>query len=152
MGLTQTRFTPRIADTAKALLVSYLTLTLAQVLTLLLAGMTLYDSVVHSFATVATGGFSPKTASVAFYDSVAIEAIIAVFMVLSGVSFSFYYLLYGRRTQLKHCMRRPVNTAGRPFQAKATPPERRGSAAASKVPSAVRRTALTPPKNMFGSS
>jgi len=96
-GLNQTRFTPRIADTAKALLVIYLALTLAEILALLLAGMNIYDAVVHTFATVATGGFSPKTASVAFYDSVAIEAVIAVFMVLSGVSFSLYYLLYTRR-------------------------------------------------------
>lgn len=96
-GLTQTRFTPRIADTAKALLVIYLALTLAEVLALLLAGMDLYDAVVHTFATVATGGFSPKTASIGFYNSVAIEAIITVFMVLSGVSFSLYYLLYTRR-------------------------------------------------------
>src|SRR5829696_6181332 len=96
-GLTQTRFTPRIADTAKALLVIYLALTLAEILALLLAGMNIYDAVVHTFTTVATGGFSPKTASVGFYDSVAIEAVIAVFMVLSGVSFSLYYLLYTRR-------------------------------------------------------
>ncbi len=96
-GLTQTRFTPRIADTAKALLVIYLALTLAGTLALLLAGMSLYDAVVHIFATVATGGFSPKTASIGFYDSVAIEAVIVVFMVLSGVSFSLYYLIYTRR-------------------------------------------------------
>ena len=96
-GLTQTRFTPRIADTAKALLVIYLALSLAEVLALLLAGMNLYDSVAHTFATVATGGFSPKTASIGFYDSVAIEAVIAVFMVFSAVSFSLYYLLYTRR-------------------------------------------------------
>jgi trk system potassium uptake protein len=96
-GLTQTRFTPRIADTAKALLVIYLALTLAEVLALLLAGMDLYDAVVHTFATVATGGFSTKTASIGFYDSIAIEVVITVFMVLSGVSFSLYYLLYTRR-------------------------------------------------------
>jgi trk system potassium uptake protein len=96
-GLTQTRFTPRIADTAKALLIIYLTLSAVEILALLLAGMNLYDAVVHTFATVATGGFSPKTASIGFYDSVAIEAVIAVFMVLSGVSFSLYYLLYARR-------------------------------------------------------
>ena len=96
-GLTQTRFTPRIADTAKALLVIYLALTLAEVLALLLAGMDLYDAVVHTFATVATGGFSTKTASIGFYNSIAIEVVITVFMVLSGVSFSLYYLLYTRR-------------------------------------------------------
>src|SRR5215204_2693225 len=96
-GLTQTRFTPRIADTAKALLVIYLMLTLAEVLALLLAGMHLYDSVAHTFATVATGGFSPKSASIGFYNSLTIEVVITIFMVLSGVSFSLYYLLYTRR-------------------------------------------------------
>jgi len=59
--------------------------------------MPLYDAVVHTFTTVATGGFSPKTASIGFYDSVGVEAVIAFFMVASGVSFSLYYLLYTRR-------------------------------------------------------
>jgi len=57
-----------------------------------------YDAVVHTFATVATGGFSPKTASIAFYDSVAVEAVIIVFMTLSAVSFSLYYHLYRWRS------------------------------------------------------
>ncbi len=96
-GLTQTRLTERIADTAKILLIVYLSISVAEVLALLAVGMPPYDAVVHTFTTVATGGFSPKTASVGFYDSVAIEAVIAVFMVLSGVSFSLYYLLYTRR-------------------------------------------------------
>jgi trk system potassium uptake protein len=59
--------------------------------------MPLYDAVVHTFTTVATGGFSPKTASIGFYDSLAVEAVIVFFMVASGVSFSLYYLLYTRR-------------------------------------------------------
>jgi trk system potassium uptake protein TrkH len=96
-GLTETRLTPRIADTAKALLVVYLAISLAEILALLLVGMPLYDAVVHTFTTVATGGFSPKTASIAFYDSLAVEAVIIFFMVVSGVSFSLYYLLYTRR-------------------------------------------------------
>src|SRR5215211_1733230 len=96
-GLTQTRLTPRIADTAKALLVIYLVISLAETIALVVVGMPLYDAVVHTFTTVATGGFSPKTASVGFYDSLAIEAIIGFFMVASGVSFSLYYLLYTRR-------------------------------------------------------
>ncbi len=96
-GLTQTRLTPRIADTAKALLVIYLAISLAETSALLVVGMPLYDAVVHTFTTVATGGFSPKTASIAFYDSIAVEAVIALFMVASGVSFSLYYLLYTRR-------------------------------------------------------
>ncbi len=96
-GLTQTRLTPRIADTAKALIVVYVAITAAEVVALLLAGMPPYDAVVHSFTTVATGGFSPKTASIAFYDSLAVEAVVVFFMTLSGVSFSVYYLLYTRR-------------------------------------------------------
>jgi trk system potassium uptake protein len=96
-GLTQTRLTPRIADTAKALIVIYLAISLAETISLLLAGMSLYDAVVHTFTTVATGGFSPKTASIGFYDSFAIEAIIIFFMAVSGVSFSLYYLFYARR-------------------------------------------------------
>ena len=78
-GLTQTRLTPRIADTAKALLVIYLAISLAETIALLLAvGMPLYDAVVHTFTTVATGGFSPKTASIGFYDSVGVEAVISL--------------------------------------------------------------------------
>jgi trk system potassium uptake protein TrkH len=96
-GLTQPRLTPRIADTAKALIVIYLAISVAETVALLLAGMPLYDAVVHTFGTVATGGFSNKTASVGFYDSLAIEAIIAFFMTASGVSFSVYYLLYTQR-------------------------------------------------------
>jgi trk system potassium uptake protein TrkH len=96
-GLTQPRLTPRIADTAKALVVIYLAISIAETVALLLARMPLYDAVIHTFGTVATGGFSNRTASVGFYDSLAIEAIIGFFMVASGVSFSLYYLLYTRR-------------------------------------------------------
>lgn len=96
-GIDQTRLTPRIADTAKALLVVYLTLSVAETVALLLAGMNLYDAVVHTFTTIATGGFNPKNTSVGFYDSLAIEIVIIVFMALSAVSFSLYYLLYIRR-------------------------------------------------------
>jgi trk system potassium uptake protein TrkH len=96
-GVTQPRLTPRIADTAKALIVIYLAISVAETVALLVAGMPLYDAVVHMFGTVATGGFSNKTASVGFYDSLAIEAIIAFFMTASGVSFSLYYLLDTQR-------------------------------------------------------
>ena len=96
-GLTQPRLTPRIGDTAKILLVIYLTISLAETVALLMVGMPLYDAVVHTFTTVATGGFSPKTASIAFYDSFAVEVVIIVFMTLSAVTFSLYYVLYTRR-------------------------------------------------------
>jgi trk system potassium uptake protein len=96
-GLTHARLTPRIAETAKALIVIYLAISLAEILALLVVGMPLYDAVVHTYTTVATGGFSPKTASIGFYDSFAVEAVIIVFMTLSAITFSLYYLLYTRR-------------------------------------------------------
>ncbi len=96
-GITQPRLTPRIADTAKALLVIYLALSVGETIALLFTGMNLYDAVLHAFTTIATGGFNPKNASVGFYDSLAIEAVIVVFMALSGVSFALYYALYTRR-------------------------------------------------------
>jgi trk system potassium uptake protein TrkH len=96
-GLTQPRLTPRIADTAKALVVIYLAISVVESVALLAAGMPLYDAVIHTFGTVATGGFSHRTASIGFYDSLAVEAIIIFFMTASGVSFSLYYLLYTRR-------------------------------------------------------
>lgn len=59
-GIGQPRFTPRIADTAKALLYIYLTLSVAETGALLFAGMNLYDAVLHTFTTVATGGSTPR--------------------------------------------------------------------------------------------
>ncbi len=97
-GIDQPRLTPRIADTAKALLIVYASLTVAEVIALLLAGMNLYDAVLHAFTTIATGGFNPKNASVGFYDSLAIEIVIIVFMALSAVSFALYYVLYTQRS------------------------------------------------------
>ncbi len=96
-GLTQPRLTPRITDTAKALVVIYLAISVAETVSLLMAGMPLYDAVINTFGTVATGGFSNHTASIGFYHSFAIEAVITFFMMASGVSFSLYYLLYTRR-------------------------------------------------------
>lgn len=97
-GIGQARMTPRIVDTAKALLIIYASLSVAEVIALLLAGMNLYDAVLHAFTTIATGGFNPKNASVGFYDSIAIEVVIIVFMTLSAVSFALYYLLYTQRS------------------------------------------------------
>jgi trk system potassium uptake protein TrkH len=87
-GINQPRFTPRIVDTAKGLLVVYMTLSVAQTIALLLAGTSLYDAVIHTFTTIATGGFSPYTDSIGFYDSVAIEVVVMIFMALSAVSFA----------------------------------------------------------------
>ncbi len=63
----------------------------------MIAGMSLYDASVHAFGTAGTGGFSVRNASIGAYDSVAVEVIITVFMIMFGVNFSLYYLLLAKK-------------------------------------------------------
>jgi len=88
---------PRIADTAKRLWVIYLSYTAVETILLWIGGMTLFDAVCHSFTTMATGGYSTKQASVAFYDSAFIQYVIIIFMFVAGVNFSLSYAaLHGK--------------------------------------------------------
>lgn len=84
---------PKARETAKMLYTIYLVLTALEVVLLCLGGMDLYDSLVHSFGTAGTGGFSIKNTSIAAYDSPYIHWVITIFMVLFGVNFSIYFLL-----------------------------------------------------------
>ena len=88
---------PQIRQTARVLLYIYLGLTVAEILALLVAGMSFFDAVCHTFTTIATAGFSTKNASIGAYDSQAIEIILIVFMVLSAVNFGLYFALLRRR-------------------------------------------------------
>ena len=90
-GPTAEGVRPRIQETARALWSIYLGLTLAEVFLLWLMGLSWFDSVCHTFATLATGGFSTRNASVGELDSLAIDIVIIVFMVLAGVNFGIYY-------------------------------------------------------------
>ena len=87
------KITPKARDTAKILYGMYFALTLSEVIFLLAGGMTLYDSIIHSFSTAGTGGFSNWNKSIAHYDSVYIESVITIFMILFGINFNMYYLL-----------------------------------------------------------
>jgi len=101
-GPTKVKLTPRIAETARLLWGIYVILTVAQIVMLRLGGMSLFDSVCHAFATISTGGFSTKNASVAAFDSAYIEMVIMVFMFIGGTSFSLHLLaLNGRFKQYK---------------------------------------------------
>lgn len=92
-GPTPGKVVPKIGQTAKILYVIYLGLTVIQVLFLLAGDMPLYDSLVHTFGTAGTGGFSIKTESIGYYKSAYIDVVITVFMALFGVNFSLYYIL-----------------------------------------------------------
>ena len=91
------KLTPRLKDTARILYLIYIVLTVACALLLWAFGMDFYDSWAHSFGTIATGGFSTKDTSIAWYASPAIHIIITVFMVLSGINFALYHQLVRKR-------------------------------------------------------
>jgi trk system potassium uptake protein TrkH len=90
-GPTKDRLAPRIQDTARILWSVYVLFTLVEILLLILGGLDFFEAVCHSFATLATGGFSTHTSSVGQFQSVYIEAVIIIFMFLAGVNFSLHY-------------------------------------------------------------
>lgn len=93
------KIAPRIKDTAKILYLTYFVITVIQIILLRFGGMPLFDSFIHTFGTVGTGGFSMKNASIGAYNSNYIHLVIATFMILSGVNFSLYYSLFKGRWQ-----------------------------------------------------
>lgn len=90
-GLQHDKLLPRIKDTARRLWEIYVSLTLLQTLLLWLAGMNFFDAVCHAFSTMATGGFSTKQASLAYWDSPLIHYITIVFMYIGGINFVLMY-------------------------------------------------------------
>ena len=94
---TKGKLVPKMRQTALILYGIYIVLTCIQIIALLLCGFPLYDSIVHSFATAGTGGFSILNNSIAGYANPAAEWVIAIFMLLFGINFNlFYFILIGR--------------------------------------------------------
>jgi len=96
-GPSAERLLPRVKETAKVLWILYITLTLILTLLLVFAGMNWFDAVNHSFATMATGGFSTRNESVASFGNAWIDGIIIIFMIAAGVNFTLFYYLFNRR-------------------------------------------------------
>ncbi len=90
-GPSKDRLAPRITTTAKLLWAVYVLLCLTQTLLLHIGGMSWFDSFCHAFSTMATGGFSTRTASIGAYNNLYIEIITIVFMFLAGVNFALHY-------------------------------------------------------------
>jgi trk system potassium uptake protein TrkH len=84
---------PRISDTAKTLWKVYLLITVVEIILLFGGGMSLFEAICHGFGTMPTGGFSPKNASIAHYNSPYFDGVIVVFMLLAGINFSLHYKL-----------------------------------------------------------
>lgn len=90
-GPSKDRLTPRIASTAKLLWGVYMLMNIALILLLKFGGMDWFDSVCHAFATISTGGFSTRTASIAAFNSTYIETVVIIFMLLSGINFALHF-------------------------------------------------------------
>lgn len=104
--LKDSKLTPRITETAKALWYIYAALTVVCGLAYWLAGMNWFDALGHSFSTVAIGGFSTHDASIGYFDSPAIELICVLFMVISSASFGLHFAVW-REKRLSHYLHDP---------------------------------------------
>ena len=99
-GLGLDKLRPKIGATARRVLLIYLILTSACAFCYWIGPMNLYDAVCHAFTTIATGGFSTHSESIAYFHSSYIEYIASLFMVVSSINFSLYYYMTIRRNRV----------------------------------------------------
>jgi trk system potassium uptake protein TrkH len=90
-GPVPDKLKPRIKDTAVVLWKVYLLFTVVETALLVLGGMDFFESLCHTFGSMATGGFATRNASIAAYDSAYIDWVIIVFMLFAGINFSLHY-------------------------------------------------------------
>ncbi len=96
-GLQAERLTARIRDTVKAVWLLYLGFSALEFILLCLARMPVFDALTVTFSTMPTGGFTPTNLSIGAYNSLFIEGIIILFMMVAGVNFGLYYFLLWKR-------------------------------------------------------
>jgi trk system potassium uptake protein TrkH len=94
--LKDAKLTPRITETAKALWLIYVGITVACALAYWLGGMSLFDATGHAFSTVAIGGFSTHDASLGYWDDTSLELIAMTFMTLAGINFALHFVAWRR--------------------------------------------------------
>lgn len=91
------KITPRVTQTAKAIWLIYVLITLVAAICFYFAGMSIFDAICHSFSTVSTGGFSTHDASIGFYPSNSIKIICTIFMFLGAVNFNLHFYAFRRK-------------------------------------------------------
>ncbi len=96
-GPTLDKLSPKISDSARILYAMYFGMTILEVILLCIGGVSLYDSLVHTFGSVGSGGLSSYNDSIAHFNSLYVDIVITVFMVLAGVNYNLYYLLLQKR-------------------------------------------------------
>ena len=102
-GPTLDKISPRFSDTARKLYLLYIGITIVQIFLLIFGGMSVYDACIHAFGTVGTGGFSSYNNSVAHFDSFYLQWVIIIFMLLCGVNFNLYFIMFKRG--IKHVLK-----------------------------------------------
>ncbi|HHL40234.1 MAG TPA: TrkH family potassium uptake protein [Deltaproteobacteria bacterium] len=88
------KFAPRVKEMARIIVIVYLVLSFALLVFLVMAGMGIFDAFIHTFGTIATGGYSDKNISVEYFNNPHIEAVIIVFMVVGATNFSLHYRFF----------------------------------------------------------
>lgn len=101
-----TRLTPRITETARALWYIYLGLTIACAFAYWIAGMNIFDAICHSFSTIAVGGFSTHDTSIGYFANPLIEMVAVLFMFLAAINFSLHFVVL-RSKSLQHYLQDP---------------------------------------------
>ena len=96
--MKDSKLTPRITESAKALWYIYLGLTILCMLSYWAAGMSLFDAICHAFSTVAIGGFSTHDASLGHFNSATIEWVAMLFMLIASANFSLHFLAWRHRS------------------------------------------------------
>src|SRR6056297_3673100 len=104
--IKDTKLTPRITETAKALWYLYLGFTIICAASYWAAGMSVFDALCHSFSTVAIGGFSTHDLSIGHFQSTTINLIAVVFMFLAGINFSLHFFAW-RYSSIAHYFKDP---------------------------------------------
>lgn len=98
------KLTPRITETAKALWLIYVGITVTCIFAYWLAGMKLFDAVGHAFSTVAIGGFSTHNDSLAYWNNPTVELVAGVFMVFAGINFALHFTAWRRASTQPYFM------------------------------------------------
>ncbi len=99
-GPSLSKVMPKIKDTATILYLIYIGLTLLETFFLWIGGLSIFDALTHSFATVGTGGFSTYNAGLSHFDSAYVDGVVTIFMLICGASFSLHFLAFTRGFKL----------------------------------------------------
>ena len=97
-GPIKGKLVPRMRTTARILYLIYIGMTLVEFILLLFGGLSVFDALLTAFGTLATGGFGVRNASVAGFDSLYVEMVVAVFMFLAGINFNLFYIVLLKRS------------------------------------------------------